>query len=291
MPEPVTPWRRAPLPRPLVEPGDDPVQGPALRGPRATGSPRADRGPARAPAHTWRSPSSTSPRRSSRRSASRAIPAAASSPPPSSASAPTSNSSARRCTGPSVSRSSATEAEPAARAVISVRAAVWPRLEPVPGGSTRSRPRAGVEQYSRATQSASSTSSGETPASSAAIARPSAPAAARCSATSTTTPSRRWRPERDLEQGPDADLAEALGEQVVERTRGRAGGSQRLDPAIDIGAAVPARRRGPAVRLAPVAPKLHPGERVLYEGHPSWRAILDFYLKGIAATRRPRSAC
>lgn len=33
-----------------------------------------------------------------------------------------------------------------------------------------------------------------------------------------------------------------------------------------------------------MAPKLHPGEQVLYEGHPSWRAILDFYLKGILAT-------
>jgi uncharacterized membrane protein YdbT with pleckstrin-like domain len=33
-----------------------------------------------------------------------------------------------------------------------------------------------------------------------------------------------------------------------------------------------------------VAPKLGPGERVLFEGHPSWRAILDFYLKGIALT-------
>jgi uncharacterized membrane protein YdbT with pleckstrin-like domain len=33
-----------------------------------------------------------------------------------------------------------------------------------------------------------------------------------------------------------------------------------------------------------VAPKLHPGEQVLYEGHPSWRAILDFYLKGILLT-------
>ncbi|MDX6581530.1 MAG: hypothetical protein QOI10_714 [Solirubrobacterales bacterium] len=41
---------------------------------------------------------------------------------------------------------------------------------------------------------------------------------------------------------------------------------------------------GAAVRLAPVAPKLHPGEQVLYEGHPSWRAILDFYIKGILAT-------
>lgn len=33
-----------------------------------------------------------------------------------------------------------------------------------------------------------------------------------------------------------------------------------------------------------MAPKLHPGERILYEGHPSWRAILDFYLKGLVAT-------
>jgi uncharacterized membrane protein YdbT with pleckstrin-like domain len=33
-----------------------------------------------------------------------------------------------------------------------------------------------------------------------------------------------------------------------------------------------------------VAPKLHPGERVLYDGHPSWRAILDFYVKGLALT-------
>jgi uncharacterized membrane protein YdbT with pleckstrin-like domain len=33
-----------------------------------------------------------------------------------------------------------------------------------------------------------------------------------------------------------------------------------------------------------VAPKLHAGEQILYEGHPSWRSILDFYLKGIFAT-------
>jgi len=33
-----------------------------------------------------------------------------------------------------------------------------------------------------------------------------------------------------------------------------------------------------------MAPKLQPGERVLYEGHPSWRSILDFYLKGLAVT-------
>ena len=35
-----------------------------------------------------------------------------------------------------------------------------------------------------------------------------------------------------------------------------------------------------AIGLVP----LHPGEQVLYEGHPSWRAILDFYIKGILAT-------
>jgi uncharacterized membrane protein YdbT with pleckstrin-like domain len=33
--------------------------------------------------------------------------------------------------------------------------------------------------------------------------------------------------------------------------------------------------------VRPVAPKLHPGEQVLYEGHPSWRALLAFYIKGI----------
>lgn len=33
-----------------------------------------------------------------------------------------------------------------------------------------------------------------------------------------------------------------------------------------------------------MAPKLQPGEQVLYEGHPSWRSILAFYLRGILAT-------
>jgi uncharacterized membrane protein YdbT with pleckstrin-like domain len=28
--------------------------------------------------------------------------------------------------------------------------------------------------------------------------------------------------------------------------------------------------------------KLSPGEQVIFQGHPSWRAILGFYLKGIA---------
>jgi uncharacterized membrane protein YdbT with pleckstrin-like domain len=28
---------------------------------------------------------------------------------------------------------------------------------------------------------------------------------------------------------------------------------------------------------------LHPGERIVFEGHPSWRALLSFYLTGIGA--------
>ena len=27
---------------------------------------------------------------------------------------------------------------------------------------------------------------------------------------------------------------------------------------------------------------LHPGERIVFEGHPSWRALLSFYLSAIA---------
>ncbi len=33
--------------------------------------------------------------------------------------------------------------------------------------------------------------------------------------------------------------------------------------------------------LRPVARSLGPGEQVMFEGHPSWRAILDFYFKGL----------
>ncbi len=33
--------------------------------------------------------------------------------------------------------------------------------------------------------------------------------------------------------------------------------------------------------LAPVSLNLSPGEDVIFEGHPSWRAILGFYLKGL----------
>ncbi len=33
--------------------------------------------------------------------------------------------------------------------------------------------------------------------------------------------------------------------------------------------------------LAPVSFNLRPGEQVIFQGHPSWRAILGFYLKGL----------
>jgi uncharacterized membrane protein YdbT with pleckstrin-like domain len=32
-----------------------------------------------------------------------------------------------------------------------------------------------------------------------------------------------------------------------------------------------------------VAPKLAPGEQVMFEGHPSWRSIIGFYIKGLFA--------
>lgn len=33
--------------------------------------------------------------------------------------------------------------------------------------------------------------------------------------------------------------------------------------------------------LAPMSMRLHPGETVLFQGHPSWRAMLAFHIKGL----------
>ncbi len=33
--------------------------------------------------------------------------------------------------------------------------------------------------------------------------------------------------------------------------------------------------------------ELHSGETVIYEGHPSWRSIIDFYLKGLVVAAIP----
>ncbi len=40
--------------------------------------------------------------------------------------------------------------------------------------------------------------------------------------------------------------------------------------------------------LARMSLNLHPGEQVIFEGHPSWRAILGFYLKGLLVAVDPR---
>jgi uncharacterized membrane protein YdbT with pleckstrin-like domain len=41
------------------------------------------------------------------------------------------------------------------------------------------------------------------------------------------------------------------------------------------------RTAGRGLILPPVSLNLHPDEQVIFEGHPSWRAILGFYLKGL----------
>jgi uncharacterized membrane protein YdbT with pleckstrin-like domain len=38
-------------------------------------------------------------------------------------------------------------------------------------------------------------------------------------------------------------------------------------------------RRGPYASF--VAPRLAPGEQVMFQGHPSWRSIIAFYIKGL----------
>jgi len=41
------------------------------------------------------------------------------------------------------------------------------------------------------------------------------------------------------------------------------------------------RTAGRGLILPSVSLNLHPDEHVIFEGHPSWRAILGFYLKGV----------
>ena len=36
--------------------------------------------------------------------------------------------------------------------------------------------------------------------------------------------------------------------------------------------------------LPPMALRMNPGEQVIFEGHPSWRSIIGFYIKGILIT-------
>ena len=55
---------------------------------------------------------------------------------------------------------------------------------------------------------------------------------------------------------------------------------------MDAGDGAAAWRRRPRHMLRAVSLNLSPGEQVIFEGHPSWRAILGFYLKGIAGRGR-----
>ena len=212
----------------------------------------------------------------------------------------TSASSTARCFTPSRS--------PPSSAASPGRQDLGPQLEswrarcgrrapvPVPGGSTSERPREGVEQYSRATQRPSSTSSGGAPASSASIGSASrSGGSSEDSASSTTTPSSRRGPNGTRTSAADLEPLHRLRAAVVERPPQRAGGRQRLDledrhrrPRLCDGRGRRARRgasdrprRRAALMLARVGMNLSAGEQIIFQGHPSWRAILGFYLKGV----------
>ena len=87
-------------------------------------------------------------------------------------------------------------------------------------------------------------------------------------------------PERHPDHAADLQAGHRLGQAVVERAAQRAGCGQRLDLRIDTRSGYGGTR---AARVCgrPMALNLSPGEQVIFQGHPSWRAILGFYLKGI----------
>src|SRR4051794_4583866 len=65
------------------------------------------------------------------------------------------------------------------------------------------------------------------------------------------------------------------------RAGSRTASSCRTIPSCASGPPPTRSRSSAAVRIALV--DLHPGERVIYEGHPSWRSILRFYILGLLA--------
>ena len=184
--------------RRAVERGDDLLDGGPLLGEqlRTAGRRRRPRdGAARGAAASLRV--AISPRSSSRRRTSRPAPTAAASSGADISPASRSASSTARWRTP---RRSPPLSAASPAGAISARSSTrertrWPAA-PVPGGSTSARPREGVEQYSRATQRPSRTSSAGAPASSASIgsARRSGGSSER-SARPTTTPSTRRRPK------------------------------------------------------------------------------------------------
>ena len=188
----------------------------ALVGRRAR-RPRAPRRPPGDACRRRRSTSrvSTRPRDSSRRSVARSRPAVAASSAARAAGPRRSARSTARWRSPSRSPP-ATASSPSAVASPPARPAAGPRRAsapvPTPGGSTRPRPRAGVEQYSSPTQRPSSTSSGGTPASSASSGSARRPAGSSLrSARPTTTPTTRRRPKGTTSTEPTPTSSIASG--------------------------------------------------------------------------------
>ena len=283
-----------------VEGGDDGVDGvPAARA-AGRGARRGRRGRSRRGRGAGASCGSRSGRAPrSRRRVWRSEPTAAASSAPDISPARSASSTARCLTPsrpPPLSASS-----PAGR--ISARSSTLERTVrppvPVPGGSTSCRPREGVEQYSRATQSPSRTSSAGAPASSASIGSASRSGGQlRGLGELDDDAEQLARPERHADDAADLQVLHRLRPAVVERAPQSAGGGQRLDPE-DRSSGRGYGRRGTARpqpwraswrrRMLPaVSLNLSPGEQVIFQGHPSWRAILGFYLKGIVVAVDPR---
>ena len=178
--------------------------------------------------------------------------------------------SAARWRGPR--RVAVAERGPAGRGGAAPRSRAWARSRaragPTPGGSTSSSPRAGVEQYSRAIQRPSRTSSGVAPAASASIGSASRSGGSSLdSATSTTTPITRRRPNgtsRTSRRRP-RPAARAGGSRTGPRSARAVG--QRLDLRDrhrQLGARRTARRasaRGAALCSAPWRRSWHRGSR------------------------------
>ena len=166
------------------------------------------------------------------------------------------------------------------------------RRVPVPGGSTSCRPREGVEQYSRATQRPSRTSSGRG-AGLQRLDRLGQPLRRQLRGLGQLDhdPEQPPRAEGDADDAADLQVLHRRRPAVVERAPQSAGGGQRLDPedghparvwpAGDGAASSPGGRRAEDICWRAVSLNLSSGEQVIFEGHPSWRAILGFYLKGI----------
>jgi membrane protein YdbS with pleckstrin-like domain len=90
--------------------------------------------------------------------------------------------------------------------------------------------------------------------------------------------------KRESQHTPNLDLSHLVRDAVVKRAPKGPRARQRLDLGYPHRGDVkqdpghPEARGGDMLRAVSV--KLGPGEKVIFKGHPSWRSILDFYLKG-----------